>query len=387
MTAPPPRGFDKRAYQERTGEAQALMAESGVDVMLLTTEPEIRYFTGFQTPFWHSPTRPFFLVLPARGNPVAVVPSIAEPAMSATWLRDVRSWPSPRPTDEGLSTVLDALVEIGGARATLGMPKGPETHVRMPLGDFTRLIDALPDGWRTTEAGFILSRLRMVKSDTEVAKIAHVCDTVSGVFADLPEFVHKGLSEREVFRRFKIACLQAGVDDIPFLVGGAAVGGLSDIISPPSDRPLTTGDLLMLDTGCTFDGYWCDFDRTYAIGAADDVSRRAYDRLYAATEAGLATAVPGATCAHVYHAMAAELGLDPDNPVGRLGHGLGMQLTEWPSLLPDDTTELFPGMVLTLEPSIEVTPGRVMVQEENVLITDAAPRLLTRRAPAELPVL
>ena len=387
MSVPPPRGFDKRAYRERTGEAQALMAEFGVDVMLLTTEPEIRYFTGFITPFWHSPTRPFFLVLPARGNPIAVVASIAEPAMSSTWLRDVRSWPSPRPTDEGLSTLLNALVEIGGERATLGMAKGPETHVRMPLGDFKRLIDALPDGWRTTEAGFILSWLRMVKSDAEVAKIAHVCDTVSGVFADLPEFVHKGLSEREVFRRFKIACLQAGVDDIPFLVGGAAIGGLTDIISPPSDRPLATGDLLMLDTGCTFDGYWCDFDRTYAIGAADDVSRRAYDRLYAATEAGLATAVPGATCARVYRAMAAKLGLDADNPVGRLGHGLGMQLTEWPSLLPDDTTELFPGMVLTLEPSIEVTPGRVMVQEENVLITDRAPRLLTRRAPAELPVL
>jgi Xaa-Pro aminopeptidase len=387
MSVPPPRGFDKRAYRERTGEAQALMAEFGVDVMLLTTEPEIRYFTGFITPFWHSPTRPFFLVLPARGNPIAVVASIAEPAMAATWLRDVRSWPSPRPTDEGLSTLLNVLVEIGGECATLGMAKGPETHVRMPLGDFKRLIDALPDGWRTTEAGFILSWLRMVKSDAEVAKIAHVCDTVSGVFADLPEFVHKGLSEREVFRRFKIACLQAGVDDIPFLVGGAAVGGLTDIISPPSDRPLATGDLLMLDTGCTFDGYWCDFDRTYAIGAADDVSRRAYDRLYAATEAGLATAVPGATCARVYRAMAAKLGLDADNPVGRLGHGLGMQLTEWPSLLPDDTTELFPGMVLTLEPSIEVTPGRVMVQEENVLITDRAPRLLTRRAPAELPVL
>jgi Xaa-Pro aminopeptidase len=85
--------------------------------------------------------------------------------------------------------------------------------------------------------------------------------------------------------------------------------------------------------------------------------------------------------------MAAELGLAADNPVGRLGHGLGMQLTEWPSILPDDTTELCPGMVLTLEPSIEVTPGRVMVQEENVLITDGAPRLLTRRAPAQLPVL
>mgnify|MGYP006280427277 CR=1 FL=1 len=387
MAAPPPRGFETREYRDRTTRAQALMAEFGVDVLLLTTEPEVRYFTGFLTPFWQSPTRPFFLVLPATGDPIAVVPSIAEPAMSATWLRDVRSWPSPRPTDEGLSSVLDVLVEVGGARATLGMPKGPETHVRMPIGDLKRLIDALPDRWRTMEAGFIMSRLRMVKSRAEVAKIAHVCETVSSVFADLPEFLQAGVAEREAFRRFKIACLQAGVDDIPYLVGGAGSGGLSDIISPPSDRPLTKGDLFMLDTGCTFDGYWCDFDRTYSIGPPDDAARNAYARLHAATDAGLATAVPGASCDELYHAMAAELGLDADNPVGRLGHGLGMQLTEWPSILPDDTTELFPGMVMTLEPSIEVADGRVMVQEENVLITDAAPRLLTRRAPAQLPVL
>ncbi|MDZ7712137.1 MAG: Xaa-Pro peptidase family protein [Rhodovibrio sp.] len=399
MPGPPPRGFDADEYRDRTARAQTLMAEFGVDVMLLTTEPEIRYFTGFLTPFWQSPTRPFFLVLPASGDPIAVVPSIAETTMAATWLTDVRSWPSPRPTDEGLSTLLDALVEVGGARATLGLAMGPETHLRMPIGDFYRLIEALPDRWRTAEAGFILCWLRLIKSPAEVAKIAHVCDMVSAVFADLPEFLHAGVVEREAFRRFKIACLQAGVDDIPYLVGGAGPGGLSDIISPPSDRPLSTGDLFMLDTGCTFDGYWCDFDRTYAIGPPDDAARRAYARLYAATDAGLAAALPGASCAELYHAMAAELGIDADNLVGRLGHGLGMQLTEWPSIRPDDTTELFPGMVLTLEPSIEVAPGRVpgrvpgrapcsvMVQEENVLITDGAPRLLTRRAPAQLPVL
>ena len=386
-TAPPPRGFDRAEYRLRTKTAQRVMADYGVDVLLLTAEPEVRYFTGFLTPFWQSPTRPFFLVLPARGDPVAVVPSIAEPAMAATWLSDVRSWPSPRPSDEGVSTVLETLREVGGQRATLGLSKGPETHLRMPLGDFDRLIAALPVGWRTAEAGFILSWLRMIKSPAEVAKIEHVCRTVSGVFAQLPAFAHAGLCAREVFRRFKIACLQAGVDDVGYLVGGAGPGGLRDVISPPGDRALAAGDLLMLDTGCTFDGYWCDFDRTYAIGPPDDAARRAYDRLHAATDAGLAAACAGADCAQLFHAMAGELGIDGDNPVGRLGHGLGMQLTECPSILPDDRTELLPGMVMTLEPGIAVAPGRVMVQEEVVLITDGAPRLLTRRAPAQLPAL
>ena len=386
-TAPPTRGFDRQEYRFRTAKAQMLMAQHGVDVLLLTTEPEIRYVTGFLTPFWQSPTRPFFLVLPARGDPIAVVPSIAEPLMAATWLSDVRSWPSPRPTDEGRSTVHEALVEVGGQRATLGLSMGPETHLRMPFGDVRRLIDGLPEGWRTTEAGFILSWLRMVKSPAEIAKIAHVCELVSGVFEGLPEIVQVGLSAREAARRFKLACLQAGVDDVGYLVGGAGPGGLRDVISPPDDRPLTQGDLFMLDTGCTFDGYWCDFDRTYAIGPPNDAARRAYARLYAATDAGLAAACAGADCTELFQAMAGELGIDGDNPVGRLGHGLGMQLTEWPSILPDDRTELLPGMVMTLEPSIEVAPSRVMVQEEVVLITDGAARLLTRRASAELPVL
>jgi len=71
--------------------------------------------------------------------------------------------------------------------------------------------------------------------------------------------------------------------------------------------------------------------------------------------------------------------------IGRLGHGLGLRLTEWPSLAPHDTTALAPGMVLTLEPSITVDGGAMMVTEENILITDGAPELLTSRADRELP--
>jgi Xaa-Pro aminopeptidase len=363
------------------------MATAGLDLMLLTTEPEVRYFTGFLTPFWQSPTRPFFLVVPARGEPIAVVPEIAAATMAATWLSDVRSWPSPRPSDEGVSLVLEVLRELAGKRATVGVPMGPETHLRMPLAGFRSLADALPPDWRTVDCGAVIRGTRMIKSPAEVEKIAHVCAVVSGVFAELSRFVHAGLAERESFRAFKIACLHAGVDDVGYLVGGAGPGGLADIISPPTDRPLQAGDLFMLDTGCTFDGYWCDFDRTYAVGPPDDAARRAYAALYAATDAGLAAARPGATCADLYHAMTAGLGDAGGGGVGRLGHGLGMQLTEWPSIHPDVRTELVPGMVLTLEPGIEVAPGRAMVQEENVLVTEGSPRLLTQRATAELPIL
>ena len=73
--------------------------------------------------------------------------------------------------------------------------------------------------------------------------------------------------------------------------------------------------------------------------------------------------------------------------VGRLGHGLGMQLTEWPSIAANDHTVLRPGMVMTLEPSMAIGPDKMMVAEENILITEAGAELLTQRAPRDLRVI
>jgi len=73
--------------------------------------------------------------------------------------------------------------------------------------------------------------------------------------------------------------------------------------------------------------------------------------------------------------------------VGRLGHGLGMQLTEWPSHTHFDDTVLQPGMVLTLEPGLSIAPGQMMVHEENIVVREDGPQLLTWRAPAELPII
>ena len=61
----PPRGFPVTEFEQRTERAQALMAKAGIDILLVCTEPEVRYFTGFLTPFWQSPTRPWFTVVPS----------------------------------------------------------------------------------------------------------------------------------------------------------------------------------------------------------------------------------------------------------------------------------------------------------------------------------
>jgi Xaa-Pro aminopeptidase len=127
--------------------------------------------------------------------------------------------------------------------------------------------------------------------------------------------------------------------------------------------------VLMLDTGLVWDGYFCDFDRNFSIGPAAVAVQTAHGRLIDATHAAFEIAKPGAMISDLFHAMNAVT--NPDGAVqdaGRLGHGLGMQLTEWPSIIAADHTPLEAGMVLTLEPCVDLGNGKIMVHEENIVI-------------------
>lgn len=363
------------------------MADQGIDAVLLTTEPNIFWFTGFLTPFWHSPTRPWFVVVPAEGKPIAVIPTIGASLMAETWIDDIRTWPSPQPADDGVSLLGSVLVDVAGTDGTIGVLKGPETHLRMPLADWALVATAHP-GQRFVDATPLIRALRMVKSEREIAKIAYLCSVVSDAFENLGDTLSVGMTERAAFTAFRIDLLQRGADEVPYLVG-ASGRDLSSIISYPCDRTIEPGDLLMFDTGARRDGYWCDFDRNVAFGSADDEARRTYEVVWRATEAGLGVLRPGITAAELYRAMADVLveGGSEGNDVGRLGHGLGLQLTEWPSNTAVDETVLTENMVMTLEPGMTYGPGRVMVHEENVVVRADGPQLLSRRAAPELPVL
>lgn len=384
----PGRGFDAAEFETRTVIAQGMMDRLALSAMLLSTEAEVRYYSGFHTPFWQSPTRPWFLLMPIQGKPIAIIPGIGAACMAATWIEDIRTWPAPQPDDDGVTLLADALNEVAGADGKIGIPMGHETHVRMPAADFDRL-RALIGVDRFVDATGIVRAQRMVKSEAEIEKIAHVCAIASDSFEALPGFVQIGDTERQAFAKMRIDLLQRGADDVPYLVGGSGSGGVAGVIEQPTDRVLSSGEVMMLDTGAVFDGYFCDFDRNYALGHAADEIRRAYEVVYAATEAGIAAAVPGARSADLFQAMADVLSANgaSEGDVGRLGHGLGMQLTEWPSHTRFDKTVIEVGMVVTLEPGMSFGDGKIMVHEENVVIRENGAELLTRRAPAELPVI
>jgi Xaa-Pro dipeptidase len=340
------------------------MAAARLDAIWLTSEAEVRYFTGFRTLFWQSPTRPWHVVIPRDGAPIAVIPEIGATLMRETWVRDIRTWASPNPDDDGISLLTEALTGFD----RIGLPMGVESSLRMPLVDFKRLTEGLSG--EIVDATPLILAVRSIKSDAEIALIRRICGYACDAFDQAPSLFHAGQPLNEAFRAFRIALLQAGY---------------GDVISPPGATPLAEGDVLMLDTGATLNGYFCDFDRNFAIGHADDDARRAHETLWRATEAGLTAARPGTICADLFQAVAGVIGGGSD--VGRLGHGLGIQLTEWPSIAPWEDTPLRAGMVMTLEPSMEIGPGKMMVHEENILITDDGCELLTRRAPPELPII
>ena len=376
--------FADTEYRARLARAQTMMADRGLDVLLLTTEPEVRYFTGYLTRFWESPARPWFLVVPASGDPIAVIPTIGAALMARSWITDIRTWRSPDYDDDGVGLLAETIKELGAKR--VAAPMGLETHLRMPLDDFDKLQGLL--GLKIENDTGLIPALRMTKSQVEIDTIQRACDVANRAFARVPEIATVGTPLSQVFRKFQMLCLDEGADWVPYLAGGKGQGGYDDVISPASDAPLADGDVLMLDTGLVVDGYFCDFDRNFAVGSVTDHTQACNAKLIDAVDAAMAIAKPGATAAQLFHAMDDIVtGGAGGSDTGRLGHGLGMQLTEWPSLIPADHTVLTEGMVLTLEPGIDVGGGKMLVHEENIVVTANGARFLSRPATREMQIL
>ncbi|MGG7568487.1 M24 family metallopeptidase [Rhodovulum sp. DZ06] len=379
--------FPAAEYRRRCEALQAGMAAAGMDALLLTAPADVFYATGFLTRFWESPARPWFIAVPAAGDPVAVIPEIGRDLMSRCWVQDIRCWPAPDPRDDGVGLLAETLGDMVPAGGRIGTPMGLETHLRMPLGDYAAVAERLaPRAF--VDATAVVQRVREVKSEAEVEKIRAACALAGRAFDRVPGIVARDPRLSSVFRGFQAALLEEGADWVSYTAGGAGQGGYGDVISPAMDTPLEAGDILMLDTGAVRDGYFCDYDRNFAIGPPADPVRRAHDALFAATDDALAQLRPGMIAADAHRILSRGLSQRGAAPLGgRLGHGLGVTLTEWPSFTPLDMTELREGMVLTLEPGAEVSPGKILVHEENIVLRASGPELLSPRAPADLPVI
>jgi Xaa-Pro dipeptidase len=384
----PVRGFPVAEFEARLANMQQAMGKSSFDLMLLTTEPEIYWLTGLQTPAWQSAAMPWYLLVPQSGQAVAIIPSLGVPCMRNTWIEDIRHWSPTHVHDDSVALLASTIYEMAGEKPIIGLAQGDRSHLRMPLADFIRLGREIAAEWR--DATSLIETLHAIKSEREIVKIEHAAEIASHAFEQVPQFAGRGMSEIEIFRNFKMACLAFGCDDTAYLAGGAGTGGYEDIISPPARRTLSMGDVLMIDAGCRWDGYICDFNRNFVMGEPDEEVTEAYRIVHEALEAGIAAARPGKSCGEIYQTMHQILAPHMDESLNNtvpFGHGLGMQLVEFPVITASEDTLLEPDMVFTLSPGLAYASSRMMVLEVNIVIRQAGAQLLSANAPQQIPAL
>ena len=231
-------------------------------------------------------------------------------------------------------------------------------------------------GWRerfphiTWEEGSgLLTEYRGAKSEAEVEKLRAAQEITDTVFAELCDWIEPGVTEREVGAEIVYRHLLHGADKMSFdpIVASGPNGALPH--ARPSDRVLREGELVVIDMGCFLNGYASDMTRTIALGEPSDEARRVYNIVLEAQEAALQSARSGITGTDidaVARGIIEEAGYDDYFGHG-LGHGVGLEIHEWPRLSYHVTHDLPDGAAVTVEPGIYL-PKKFGVRIEDLII-------------------
>jgi Xaa-Pro aminopeptidase len=236
-------------------------------------------------------------------------------------------------------------------------------------------VDAVP-----TSAGLVES-LRAVKDADEIASMRRAAALSDEVFAALAEERFSGRSERELAWWVERSFRERGAEGVSF---EAVVGAGATAASPhavPGDEPIERGVLVVVDAGCVLDGYCSDCTRTFAVGDLTERQEELYALCLQAQLAGLEAVGAGV---HGRDADAASRSLIEARDLGwayghGMGHGVGLQIHEAPTLRPESTDVLEAGNVVSVEPGIYIPDESVGVRiEDIVLVTDNGCERLTQ---------
>jgi Xaa-Pro aminopeptidase len=237
----------------------------------------------------------------------------------------------------------------------------------------------------------LVTSLRLVKDDAEVARLEAACAITTRALAGiLDELVSPGVTERTVATALERRFVDLGGDGVAFpsIVASGPNGAVPH--HEPSDRPLERGELVTIDCGAQVDGYHADCTRTVAIGRPRDTELvHVHEVVQAAQAAGRDTVRSGALAADVDAAarsVIADAGYGAAFVHGT-GHGVGLQIHEAPAVAQGSAATLRPGIVLTVEPGIYL-PGRGGVRiEDTVVVTAEPPARVLTDTPRELRIL
>jgi Xaa-Pro aminopeptidase len=344
---------------------------AGLDAVLLTPGPDLRYVTGYDAKQLERLT---CLAVPAHGDPALFVPRLELPAAQASPAGSLGL--ELVPWEETADPYLMVADRLGHAEA-VGLSD------RMWALFVLRFRDVLPAA-RLALASGALRPLRIRKTAAEVAALREAGAAIDRVHARVPDWLRPGLTERAVGSVIAEAILAEGHATVDFVIVGSGPNAASphhDV----SDRVLTVGDVVVVDIGGAMpSGYCSDSTRTYAIGEPPAEFAEYYKVLRDAQEAACQAVRPGVTAESV-DAAARE----PITSAGygaaffhRTGHGIGLETHEDPYIVAGNSELLEPGMAFSVEPGIYPGPHGARIEDIVVCTAGGCERL--NNTPREL---
>jgi Xaa-Pro dipeptidase len=376
--------------EERLDRARALLHENHIDALVITTGSSLTYFTGLR---WGQSERLFAWVLPAKGAPFIVCPVFEEGRVRERMEAKPATLPSASTTrvytwneDEDPYTLLAKALKDAGI---LGGKIGVEERTQFVFAD--GIAHASPT-LTAVSAIPITFGCRSIKTSAELALMQLANDITLSVYEAAYKSAQPGMTNRQFSELIDSAYTRCGV------VGEAScqVGEYS-ALPHGSLQPqvIREEEIILIDDGCFVEGYQSDMSRSFVLGDATspklDKQRKVFDIVHRAQSAALAAARPGVQCQAIDAAARAVItaaGYGPDYKyfTHRVGHGIGMDMHEWPYLVRGNATPLAPGMCFSDEPGIYI-PGEFGVRlEDDWHVTEDGGKMFTPQSPSlELP--
>jgi Xaa-Pro dipeptidase len=368
----------KDERRERQEQARKLMSENSLDAIVLMEGTSLRYFTGIR---WWGGERTFALVLPAKGDAFYVCPAFEEGRAREQITNapegenpDVRIW---QEDESPYQRIAQGLKERGIASGKLGI----EETIRFVFVD--GIAKAAPQA-TIASATPVTAGCRMIKSAHEVALMRLAAQVTLAAYEAAYLATKDGMTQPQVAELVRKAHEQLGFE------GGAEVQvGEFSAFPHGSVTPQVVheGTIVLMDGGCTVEGYQSDISRTFVLGKVSDKMKQVFDIVHRAQSAALAAARPGAECGSVDAAarkVITDGGYGPDYKyfTHRLGHGMGMDGHEWPYLVRGNATKLQANVTTSDEPGIYIRGEFGVRIEDDLHVTENSAELFTPQSPS-----
>jgi Xaa-Pro dipeptidase len=359
----------------RIGKAQRLMRQSKIDAIYIEPGASMFYFTGMR---WGLSERMFAVVIPARGE-MAWICSKFEEERARELIKfgnDLRTW-------EEDESPYKRVVEVFRDRGLRSGRIGIEERVRFFLLDGIRKEAA---GFEFVSATPITAGCRMFKSAAEIALMQRANDITIVAYRATYATMREGMTQEEFAGNCAAAFKALGVNGGIFCSFGKYTAFPHGSSTP---QKLREGDVVLMDDGCSVEGYQSDITRTFVFGKPTQRQRDIWELERKAQDAGFAAAKIGAPCEAVDAAarkVITAAGFGPDYKVPglphRTGHGIGLDGHEWTNFVRGNKTPIQPGMCFSDEPTIVIYGEFGMRLEDCLYITEHGPRFFTAQSPS-----